>query len=547
MRYINLSMRGKILASLAPTLLCAFLVTSAVYYFSKMDNPELDKSVKITEIIGQQELEMVRMSEALRGYLLDPSNEDEFKAKKEADASYAKLAEELNALTVQSPDIQQLNKTMAEFDATTLDQKENEVGELIKKRDPGAGAYYAKVYVPERRKQVDNFNRLKNLVKQHSLESLQNVRDKAFESGIYTIICLWFGILLGVSLTAYVSLRVTRQSESVFTDINKVSQVVALSAKNILQEAAQLSDASTRQAAAIQQTAASVNEISAMIKANSDSAEGSRRYSKDCKEQVEHGQKSFKQLLESIDTVRRSQEQIFAQVERGNQGISEITGIISQIEEKTRVINDIVFQTKLLSFNASVEAARAGEHGKGFAVVAEEVGNLARMSGAASHEITGLLSQSMSRVHDIIQQTRASVKQTIEQAEVVLEGSIESVNRFELTLTEIARGVIAVDSKVDAISVASREQDSGVAEISKVMQELDSDTQKTASISHDSARNAQSLSEQSQMLEDLVARMTLVLRGGAAPARTIGPGSPAPAAAEPVDGFAEDGFQDEAA
>ncbi len=50
------------------------------------------------------------------------------------------------------------------------------------------------------------------------------------------------------------------------------------------------------------------------------------------------------------------------------------------IGDKTKVINDIVFQTKRLSFNASVEAARAGEHGKGFAVVAEEVGNLAQMS-----------------------------------------------------------------------------------------------------------------------------------------------------------------------
>ena len=60
---------------------------------------------------------------------------------------------------------------------------------------------------------------------------------------------------------------------------------------------------------------------------------------------------------------------------------------MEQIKDKVNIINDIVFQTKLLSFNASVEAARAGENGKGFAVVAEEVGNLASVSGKAANEI----------------------------------------------------------------------------------------------------------------------------------------------------------------
>src|SRR6056297_538175 len=61
--------------------------------------------------------------------------------------------------------------------------------------------------------------------------------------------------------------------------------------------------------------------------------------------------------------------------------LEDIKGIVEQIKKKTAVINDIVFETQLTSFNASIEAARAGQHGKGFAVVAEEVGKLARLSG----------------------------------------------------------------------------------------------------------------------------------------------------------------------
>jgi methyl-accepting chemotaxis protein len=268
-----------------------------------------------------------------------------------------------------------------------------------------------------------------------------------------------------------------------------------------------------RQSAAIQETAASVNEISAMIRTNTESALDSRRHSHVARQHAERGLKAFHDLLKSIEDVKSSQESIFSEVEKSHQGIAEINGIINQIDEKTHVINDIVFQTKLLSFNASVEAARAGEHGKGFAVVAEEVGNLARMSGVAAQEITRLLSQSTSRVSGIIEGTRESVQGTIEKAAALLDSSIHNIRIFETILTEITQDVNHVDTKVDAISIASREQDAAVTEISKVMQNLDTDTQKSALIAHHSAASARHLSVQAEELEKLVIKMTRLLRG----------------------------------
>jgi hypothetical protein len=93
----------------------------------------------------------------------------------------------------------------------------------------------------------------------------------------------------------------------------------------------------------------------------------------------------------AIMEIQETNKKLVDDVLEGNRKISEIVELVKEIGNKTKVINDIVFQTKLLSFNASVEAARAGEHGKGFAVVAEEVGNLASMSGQASKEISALL------------------------------------------------------------------------------------------------------------------------------------------------------------
>ncbi|NCQ16281.1 chemotaxis protein, partial [Candidatus Falkowbacteria bacterium] len=71
-------------------------------------------------------------------------------------------------------------------------------------------------------------------------------------------------------------------------------------------------------------------------------------------------------------------------ISESNQDIASLVFAIEEIAEKTKIIDDIVFQTKILSFNASVEAERAGEFGRGFSVVAQEVSNLAKMSGRAS-------------------------------------------------------------------------------------------------------------------------------------------------------------------
>ncbi len=509
----NLSMRSRLLLSLVPNIICALLVSLQTYFASRTDNPELEDSMRMLEITNQQELAMVHMSEALRGYLLDPTRDSEYTRKKEADALYLKLSEELQTLTQDNKDIQDLNKRMADFDATTLDEKENQVADMIKKRDPNALAFYNDVYADARRFQVENFSKLKKLVHEHSTQSVQNIKQRTYYAGLMSIAALWIGMVIGVGLTAAVAFQVSKSTEEVFGRINKVSDAVAHSSRSIHEEAGELSEAVQRQSSAIQETAASVNEISAMIKNNSDSAVDSRQYSRVSRDHADQGVLDFKKLLASIDDIRKSQESIFLQVEKSHQGVAEINGIISQIDEKTRVINDIVFQTKLLSFNASVEAARAGEHGKGFTVVAEEVGNLARMSGVAAQDITGLLNHSTARVSSIIAGSRESVRDTIEKASALLDSSIKSIKNFERILGEITQAVNYVDNKVDAISTASREQETAVTEISKVMQGLDADTQKSALFAHHAASSAQHLHEQSEELEQLVLRMTQLLFG----------------------------------
>ncbi|MBF0206507.1 MAG: hypothetical protein HQK53_06425 [Oligoflexia bacterium] len=98
-------------------------------------------------------------------------------------------------------------------------------------------------------------------------------------------------------------------------------------------------------------------------------------------------------------------------IKGGANSLEEIMGVIRDINKKTKIINEIVFETKLLSFNASIEAARAGQYGKGFAIVAQEIGNLALMSGKAALGISSLLESSTSQVRELITYIQGKIKE----------------------------------------------------------------------------------------------------------------------------------------
>ena len=92
------------------------------------------------------------------------------------------------------------------------------------------------------------------------------------------------------------------------------------------------------------------------------------------------------------------------------QEFEELISVINNIKDKTKVMDEIAFQTKLLSFNASVEAERAGEHGRGFAVVAQEVGSLAELSAKAAREIGHIVGSSLDQTTNIIRDSQHTVE-----------------------------------------------------------------------------------------------------------------------------------------
>jgi len=200
-----------------------------------------------------------------------------------------------------------------------------------------------------------------------------------------------------------------------------------------------LNESATNQAASLEEIAASVTEISENIQHTSQKAQDMFALSSNTKESSNEG----KQL--AIKTVA---------------SMEEINDKVQTINESIAVIDQIAFQTNILSLNAAVEAATAGEAGKGFAVVAQEVRNLASRSAEAAKEIK-----------ELVESATVQAKSGKEISSVMIKG-------FEELETKIDETNILINDVADA----AKEQTLGMNQISDTINNLDQFTQGNASV-----------------------------------------------------------------
>lgn len=324
------------------------------------------------------------------------------------------------------------------------------------------------------------------------------------------------GIFLGIVITALFALNASKLSKKINEiaySLRESSDRVSTVAGEISNSSEGLSQATTEQAASLQETSSSIEEINSMISANTQSAVVSAKESQQSLMNAEKGKRVVEDMIEAVNKINQSNNQIMEQINASNNEIGDIVKLIGEIGNKTKVINDIVFQTKLLSFNASVEAARAGENGKGFAVVAEEVGNLAAMSGAAAVEISSLLDRSIQQVETIVRNSKDKVGKLVAEGKASVDTGARVANECGVVLDEIVRSAANVSSSLSEISTASQEQAQGVQEVTKAVAQLDQVTQENSNTAAESAKAAGVLTEQSSMLSELVEDLVSAIEG----------------------------------
>lgn len=327
------------------------------------------------------------------------------------------------------------------------------------------------------------------------------------------VVIVIVAIVLGLGLATFVLKAVAKSINEVVRVLTDGSSQVTHAAQQIASSSEELSQSTTEQASSLEETASSIEEMNSMVQKNADNAKRTSELACSSNESAEKGKNVVRDMIKAIDDINESNNTIKNQIDESNQKISDIVQVIAEIGNKTKVINDIVFQTKLLSFNASVEAARAGEHGKGFAVVAEEVGNLAQMSGNAAKEISAMLDGSIQKVEGIVNETKTKVSSLIHDGRDKIEAGIKIAQECETVLTEIVENVSSVTQMANEISTACQEQATGVQEITKAMSQLDQVTQANASTSEEVASSAEELSGQAESLRSAVTVLVKTIHG----------------------------------
>jgi len=332
-------------------------------------------------------------------------------------------------------------------------------------------------------------------------------------SMIWTIAGFVANFVLTSILGQLISSRLTRQINDIAEKLESGANEVASASKQISESSAELSSASTQQATSLQETVSSIDQVSAMVARNAENAKRSQEVAQTSRETAVLGKQSVESVIQAIEEINVSNQDIIRQIEASHQELEGIVKVISEIGNKTKVINDIVFQTKLLSFNASVEAARAGEHGKGFAVVAEEVGSLAQMSGNAAKEISQMLETSVQTVEKIVQETKTRVERLVMAGRARVETGTVTARNSGTVLENIVKNVNEMTEMLNEIASASQEQSQGVQAITKTMGHLDEVTQQNASIAEESASAAEELSAQAETVRSMVHALMETVHG----------------------------------
>ena len=257
----------------------------------------------------------------------------------------------------------------------------------------------------------------------------------------------------------------------VVSELFQETEQAAGAAAQVSAASQSLAQGASEQAASLQETSASSEEINSMAQRNTEN-------SRDAAELMTQSHQKF------LDTNRGLEEMV--------QAMGEITTSSDKISRIIRTIDEIAFQTNILALNAAVEAARAGEAGMGFAVVAEEVRNLAQRSAQAARDTASLIEESIAHSH------HGKVK-------------VESVAAAIRTIAEKSE---SVKTLVDEVSLGSLEQTRGIEQISKALEQMNHVTQGSAASTEQCAAAAEELSAQSEAMREVVGRLSAMVNGG---------------------------------
>ena len=255
--------------------------------------------------------------------------------------------------------------------------------------------------------------------------------------------------------SAQVNARYQRQLGALAEDVSYLKSA----SEELLSANVTIADGATSQAAALEETSASVEEIASMSNENARRMQEADNMIVNTQQDTHRGQDAVKRMIDAIAEIKTSAD---------------------KTADIIRTIDEIAFQTNLLALNAAVEAARAGEAGKGFAVVAEEVRSLAQRSADAAKETSNYIQASQSHAENGVK-----VSSEVDEVFQDIAGSVQQVGGF-----------------ITGVATASKEQADGIMQINQAILDIDSVTQTSAAQAEQSRGTCKQVVERAAQLEE---------------------------------------------
>ncbi|MCL2096980.1 MAG: methyl-accepting chemotaxis protein [Oscillospiraceae bacterium] len=280
---------------------------------------------------------------------------------------------------------------------------------------------------------------------------------------------LFIALITGIILSVIITKGIEKELKRIIQNLAHLSKNISVSAAQLSEASDSLSTGASGQAASIEETSSTLNEASSMVAQNAENTKTAAGITETALSEVGEAGKYMTILMNTMTELKSSSDKV---------------GKIIQ------TIDDIAFQTNLLAINATIEAARAGgDAGRSFAVVAQEVRNLAQKSASSSSETSEIIEKNIN----------------------LTDSSRREAEQVMVLATSNAANIANLAKLVSEISVASEEQAAGIKQINIAVSQMEKATQESAAVAQETSASANSLRDEGQNLEELIAEALSML------------------------------------